>query len=69
MGMNCVDGTESPESLFGNFSSIMDSKLCLFMNELKGCDGTKYQEKLKAAASSPKNTVNEKYQPEARTPE
>lgn len=62
MGMKYVDITESPESLFGNFNSIMDSKLCLFMNELEGSDGIKYQEKLKAAASNLKNTVNEKYQ-------
>ena len=32
------------------------------MNELEGSDGIKYQEKLKAAASNLKNTVNEKYQ-------
>tara|TARA_R110002153_G_C13309900_1_gene496320 strand:+ start:89 stop:2440 length:2352 start_codon:yes stop_codon:yes gene_type:complete len=62
MGTKYVDITESPESLFGNFNDIMDSKLCLFMNELEGVDGIKYQEKLKAVASNIKNKVNGKFE-------
>ena len=38
MGMKYVDITESPESLIGSFNSIMNSKLCLFMNELEGSE-------------------------------
>ena len=62
MGTKYVDITESPESLFGNFNDIMDSKLGLFMNELEGTDGIKYQEKLKAVACNIKNKVNGKFQ-------
>ena len=62
MGTKYVDITESPESLFGNFNDIMDSKLGLFMNELEGADGIKYQEKLKAVACNIKNKVNGKFQ-------
>ena len=62
MGTKHVGITESPESLFGNFNDIMDSKLGLFMNELEGADGIKYQEKLKAAACNIKNLINVKYE-------
>jgi hypothetical protein len=61
MGGKYADITENPETLFGNFNDIMDSKLCLFMNELEGGDGIRYQEKLKAVASNLKNKVNGKF--------
>ena len=62
MGSRHVDITESPEQLFGGFNDITDSKLCIFMNELEGADGIKYQEKLKAVASNLKNKVNSKFE-------
>jgi hypothetical protein len=62
MGGRHADITENPETLFGNFNDIMDSKVCLFINELEGGDGIKYQEKLKAVASNLKNKVNGKFQ-------
>ncbi len=62
IGTKYIDITEDPESLFGNFNNIMDSKLCLFMNELEGADGIRYQEKLKAVASNIKNKVNGKFE-------
>ncbi len=62
IGTKYVDITEDPELLFGDFNNIMDSKICLFMNELEGSDGIKYQERLKAVASNINNKVNGKFE-------
>jgi hypothetical protein len=60
MGSKYIDITEDPNALFGNFNSILNSKLGLFLNELEGSDGIRFQERLKALATNYKNKVNDK---------
>lgn len=64
LGQKHVDVTEDPQKIFGNFNGIMDSKLCLFMNEMEGKDGIQFQERIKAQATNLKNKINRKHDKE-----
>lgn len=61
MGNRYVDITENMDSVFGQFNDILDSKICLFMNEVEGKQGYGYVERLKGQATTKDNKVNSKH--------
>jgi hypothetical protein len=60
MGMKYIDSTEDIEELFGNFNTILDSKICLFLNETEGKKTLEFQERLKGLCTATHNRINEK---------
>jgi rubrerythrin len=60
-GVKYIGITEDCDTLFGQFNNLLDSKLAIFLNEMEGADGIKYQERLKALASNISNKVNNKH--------
>jgi hypothetical protein len=61
LGIKCVGITENPDHLFGSFNEILDSKICLFLNEMEGKHGVGYQEKIKGQCTATENRVNGKF--------
>lgn len=62
MGAKYCDTTGNVDELFGNFNDLLDSKLCLFMNEMDGKDGIAVQERIKEFCTREENRINRKHQ-------
>tara|TARA_R110000803_G_scaffold162035_1_gene225653 strand:- start:1106 stop:3406 length:2301 start_codon:yes stop_codon:yes gene_type:complete len=60
MGVAYCDMVDDLETAFGSFNEVLDNKIALFVNELEGCDGYKFQSKLKAVSTSPTTKINNK---------
>lgn len=61
MGCRHVNTTGDPQHLFGNFNSILENKIALFMNELQGRHGIEYEENMKCLSTSQYNIINNKH--------
>jgi len=61
LGNMYVGVTSNIDHLFGQFNVLLQDKLIIMLNEMKGKDGLQYQEDLKALATSKEVLINQKH--------
>ena len=58
LGGKYIDNVGDLEEVFGQFNSVLNNKICLFMNEMEGIKTHKHQERLKELTTKEYHNIN-----------